>query len=176
MAVAAPGKSSDQAAIECTGLPATLDTIPLDSFVVGDAAYTLSHNCITPFTGLQQLNPTKDAYNYFLSQVQIRIEMAFGLLTTKWQILKNPLGVSLHVGSELLECISRLHNYCIDMRPNDLCSEIDEIIPVPTSPLGWGISQLWNLCKFLQYLEYQGFVMHFLVWCHRIAFKNQHTT
>ena len=64
--------------------------------------------------------------------------MAFGLLTTKWQILKNPLGVSLHVGSELLECISRLHNYCIDMRPNDLCSEIDEIIPVPTSPLGWG--------------------------------------
>ena len=64
--------------------------------------------------------------------------MAFGLLTTKWQILKNPLGVSLHVGSELLECISRLHNYCIDMRPNDVCSEIDEIIPVPTSPLGCG--------------------------------------
>ena len=24
------------------------------------------------------------------------------------------------------------------MRPNDLCSEIDEIMPVPTSPLGWG--------------------------------------
>ena len=24
------------------------------------------------------------------------------------------------------------------MRPNDLCCEIDEIIPAPTSPLGWG--------------------------------------
>ena len=82
-AVAAPGKSSDQAAIERTGLPAALDTLPLGSFVVGDAAYMLSDKCITPFTGSQLLNPTKDAYIYFLSQVRIRIEMAFGLLTTK---------------------------------------------------------------------------------------------
>ena len=89
-AVAAPGKSSDQAAIERTRLPAALDTLPLGSFVVGDAAYKLSDKCITPFTGSQLLNPTKDAYNYFLSQVWIRIEMAFRLLTTKWQILKNP--------------------------------------------------------------------------------------
>ena len=63
--------------------------------------------------------------------------MAFGLLTTERQILKYPRRVTLHVGSELLECISRLHNYCIYMRSNDLCSEIDETIPVPTSPLGW---------------------------------------
>ena len=40
--------------------------------------------CFTPFTGSQQADPTKDAYNFFLSQVRIRIEMAFGLLTTKW--------------------------------------------------------------------------------------------
>ena len=105
---------------------------------VCDAVYTLSDKCITPFTGSQWLNPTKDACKYFLSQVWIRIEMVFGLLTTKWQILKNHLGISLHVGSELLECISRLHNYCIEMRSNDLCSEIDEFFPVPTYPLGWG--------------------------------------
>ena len=64
---------------------AALDGLPLGSYVVGDAAYRLSDKCITPFVGSQQLNPTKDAYNYFLSQV-----------------------------------------------------EIDGIIPVPTSPLGWG--------------------------------------
>ena len=67
-----------------------------------------------------------------------RSEMALRILTTKWQILKRPLGVSLHVGSELLECISWLHNYCIDKRSHDLCSEIDEIIPLQASPLGWG--------------------------------------
>ena len=85
-AVAAPGKSSDQAAIERTALPTSLDGLPLGSYVVGDAAYTLPDKCITPFTGSQWLNPTKDAYNYFLSQLRIRIEMAFGILTTKWQI------------------------------------------------------------------------------------------
>ena len=37
LAVAAPGKSSDQAAIECTALLASLDALPLGSYVVGDA-------------------------------------------------------------------------------------------------------------------------------------------
>ena len=64
--------------------------------------------------------------------------MAFGLFTTKWQLLKKPLFVSLSVGSEVLECISWLHNYCIDMRSQDLSEDIAEIIPFETSPLGWG--------------------------------------
>jgi hypothetical protein len=76
-AVAAPGKSSDQAAIERTALPAPLDGLPLGSYVVGDAAYTLSDKFIIRCIGSQQLNLTTDAYNYFLSQVWIRIEMAF---------------------------------------------------------------------------------------------------
>ena len=137
-AIAAPGKSSDQAAVEQTSLPTALDCLPLGSYIVGDAAYTLTDQCITPFTGSQRLNPTKDSFNYFLSQVRIRIEMAFGLLTTKWQILKKPLFVSLGVGSEVLECISRLHNYCIDMRSQGLSEDIAEIIPLEKSPLGWG--------------------------------------
>ena len=83
-AVDAPGESSDQAAIECTALPTALDDVPLGAYIVGDVAYTLIDKCLTPFTGSQQADPTKDAYNFFLSQVRIRIEMAFGLLTTKW--------------------------------------------------------------------------------------------
>ena len=79
-AVAAPGKSSDQATIECTALPASMDGLPLGPYVVGDAAYTLSDKCITPFTGSQRLNPTKEAYNNFLCQVWIRIEMALDFL------------------------------------------------------------------------------------------------
>ena len=41
-------------------------------------------------------------------------------------------------GSELLESISWLHYHCIDMRSYDLCSDIDEIISLQASPLGWG--------------------------------------
>ena len=66
--------------------------------------------------------------------------MAFGLLTTKWQLLKQPLGVSLSTAADVLECISHLHNFCINMRTSDLTTnqEIEEIIPVDNSPLGWG--------------------------------------
>ena len=88
-AVAVPGKSSDQAAVERTSLPTAPDCLPLGSYIVGDAAYHLTDQCITPFAGSQRLNPTKDSFSYFSSQVRIRIEMAFGLLTTKWQLLKN---------------------------------------------------------------------------------------
>ena len=139
-AVAAPGKSSDQAAIECTVLPMVLDDFPPGAYIVGDAAYTLTDKCLTPFTGSQRSDPTKDAYNFFLSQVKIRIEMAFGLLTTKWQLLKQLLGVSLSTAADVLEFISCLHNFCINMRTSDLTNnqEIEEIIPVEASPLGWG--------------------------------------
>ena len=61
----------------------------------------------------------KGCLQFFLIQVRIRIEMAFGLLTTKWQLLKQPLGISLNVVAEVLECISQLHNFCIDMRSPD---------------------------------------------------------
>ena len=118
-------------------MPTALDCLPLGSYSVGDAAYTLTDISISPITGSQQLNPTKGSFNYFLSQVRIQIEMAFGLLTTKWQILKKPLFVSLSVGSEVLECICRLHNYCIDMRSQGLSEDIAEIIPFEKSPLGW---------------------------------------
>ena len=107
-AIAAPGKSPDQAAIERTRLSTALENLPFRSYLVGDAAYILTDKCLTLFTGSQRLNPSKDAINFFLSQVRIRIEMAFGLLTNKWQVLKETLAVSLQVAAEVLEGISRL--------------------------------------------------------------------
>ena len=52
--------------------------------------------------------------------------------------MKKPLAVSLQVAAEVLEGISRLHNFCIDMRSCDLSEDIDEIIPLHASPFGWG--------------------------------------
>ena len=40
------------------------------------------------------------------------------------------------MNSALLECISWLNNYCIDMRSHYLCSGIDEIIEVQASTFG----------------------------------------
>ena len=54
----------------------------------GDAAYTLTEHLLVPFTGSQQDNVDNDAYNFYLSQLRIQIEMAFGRLVWKWGILQ----------------------------------------------------------------------------------------
>jgi hypothetical protein len=51
-----------------------------------------------------------------VSQLRTRIEMAFGLLTTKWRILKSPLQIKVkHIGL-LFISITCIHNYCINNR------------------------------------------------------------
>jgi hypothetical protein len=42
--------------------------------------------------------------------------MAFGLLTTKWRILRRPLQVKLKYAGKVLLCVARLHNFCINER------------------------------------------------------------
>ena len=67
----------------------------INYYVLGDAAYSVGDSLLTPFTGGHRNDPIKDAYNFFLSQLQIRIEMACGLLTNKWRVLNAPLQTSL---------------------------------------------------------------------------------
>jgi len=70
--IVAPGKTNDNAAYLLCFL-----------YFVGDAAYSLEEHLLVPFTGSQKLNPDNDAFNFHLSQMQIRIEMAFGRLVRK---------------------------------------------------------------------------------------------
>ena len=91
-----------------------IQNLPTGKFVAGDNAYVCSEHLLTPFLGDEKREPQKDAYNFYLSQLRIRIKQAFGFMTTKWQILKRPLQVKLkHVGDIFL-CITRLHNFCIN--------------------------------------------------------------
>ena len=97
--VVAPGKTADCKAYEFTGLNDIVDKLPSGIYLVGDAAYMLTEHMLVPFTGAEKLDVEKDAYNFFQSQVRIRIEMAFGCLTTKWRILRRKLETSLKVSS-----------------------------------------------------------------------------
>jgi hypothetical protein len=56
--------------------------------VVGDNAYVCTEHLITPFMGSSNLNSENDSYNFFLSQLRIRVEMAFGRLIAKWRSLR----------------------------------------------------------------------------------------
>ena len=115
-AVAAPGKSGDVRAIGYTTLPALIDTIPDLYYLVGDAAYVASDKLLTPFKGSQKDTPENGHFNFFLSQLRIRIEAAFGLLTTKWSILRGGLThCSLSTSSTVIMACAKLHNFVINI-------------------------------------------------------------
>jgi hypothetical protein len=59
---------------------------------------------------------TKDTNNFYHSQLRIRIECAFGMLTHRWAILRSaiPMNVTVHKTVALVLALARLHNYCND--------------------------------------------------------------
>jgi hypothetical protein len=85
--VMGPGSKSDQPAYELTGLAEIIEHLPSGLFIAADAAYIVTEHILIPFIGSQRQARVKDAFNFFLSQLRIRVENAFGLLTTKWRIL-----------------------------------------------------------------------------------------
>jgi hypothetical protein len=79
----------------------------------GDNVYVNTEHLLVPFPG-HKLSQEKDAFNYFLSQLRIRIENAFALLVRWWGILWRLLNVRLKNQPNLIMCLFKLHNYCID--------------------------------------------------------------
>jgi hypothetical protein len=83
-------------------------------FVVADNAYILSEHMLIPFSGLLWHMPEHSSYNYFLSQLRIRVEQAFGQYSVKWRIIRKPLETKLSTSSIVLTACARLHNFLLD--------------------------------------------------------------
>ena len=85
----------------------------IDGFViVGDCAYVKKMFMATPLRGVQ--GGPEDAYNFYLSQLRITIERAFGVFVHRWAILRAPLLFPIAKVPPLVESLIRLHNFCID--------------------------------------------------------------
>ena len=117
--VVVPGSTNDNIAYHLAGnLAETIESLPLGKYFVGDAAYTVSEKLLIPFSGSQRQIKEQDAFNFFKSQMRIRIEMSFGLLVNKWRILKDSLCYRYTTNAEILMGCAMLHNYCINMDGN----------------------------------------------------------
>ena len=112
--VVGKGSTNDAYAYISTGLPEILKNFPAGKiYFVGDAAYPLSEQLLTPFTGSHRDDANKDSFNYFLSQMRIRIEMEFGYLTSKWPILRTKMQGSLkNISKDVVACAC-LQNFII---------------------------------------------------------------
>jgi hypothetical protein len=82
--------------------------------VFGDNAYLNTPYMATPYAAVS--GGTKDSYNFYHSQLRIRIECALGIWTHRWAILRSPIpmGVSIKKTVALVIALAKLHNYCID--------------------------------------------------------------
>jgi DDE superfamily endonuclease len=118
-----PGSSSDCLAFEKMSIFTKLmqrGFLAPGLCLFGDNAYINSMFMATPFAGVVS-GGTKDAYNFFQSQVRIRIECAFGMLTHRWALLRSaiPMNISIRRTVALVMALAKLHNFCIDENNSD---------------------------------------------------------
>jgi hypothetical protein len=79
--------------------------------LVGDNAFVKRLFMAIPLRGIR--GGYEDAYNFYHSQLRITIERSFGVFVHRWAILRAPLTIPLLKVAPLIECLVRLHNYCI---------------------------------------------------------------
>ena len=94
-ALAAPGGSNDIAAFRKLSLAQQIEKLPIGKYVIADNVYVCTEHLLTPFPGDHKKDASNDAYNFYLSQVHIQIEMTFARLVNKWRIFRRPLQVRL---------------------------------------------------------------------------------
>ena len=67
-------------------------------------------------------------YNFFLSQMRIMIECAFGRLTTKWRVFRRDLDYDMPKNAKICAVAAKLHNFVINQGIAD-----DAIEPHPAA-------------------------------------------
>ena len=116
LGVAGPGVMGDRDAVHMVKLGSLVEGLPGLYCVIGDCAYSATEHLIPIFRGEMARIARNDNFNFYASQLRIRIEMAFGLMVKKWGILSRPLLIKMIKIKKLMVAIARLHNFCINER------------------------------------------------------------
>lgn len=126
MSAISPGATNDWNAWNRSTLSKTVSCLPGNYCILGDAAYPLSDQLLTPYPG-KGLEPGFDSFSFHLSQLRVKIEQSFGILVSVWGILWRPLKVQFAGRAGLITALFHLHNFLRDERDEPLrVSEEDE--------------------------------------------------
>lgn len=122
MSIRYPASTSDCLAFESSDLYSRLSNGLLAEglCLFGDNAYLNSPFLATPYPNVS--SGYKDAYNFFHSQLRIRVECAFGMFVQRWGILRSaiPKGVTLRKTTAMVLALAKIHNYCIDKQDTNI--------------------------------------------------------
>eukprot|EP00804_Cyclotella_cryptica_P006356 CCRYP_010184-RB/>CCRYP_010184-RB protein AED:0.20 eAED:0.20 QI:0/0/0/1/0/0/3/0/563 len=112
----------------CTQILMKQDVGKLPLVLFGDNAYLNSSFMATPYPNVSNDlgKKTKDDYNFYHSQLRIRVECAFGMLVQRWGILCSafPQNMRTRKVIAMVIALTKLHNFCIDESNNS-----QEILP-----------------------------------------------
>lgn len=99
-----------------------------DFHILGDAAYPLLENLLTPFRDYGNLTPIQRNYNYKFCATRVRIENSFGILKARFrQLIRIDIHSVLRISKLIISCCV-LHNICIDQE--DFFEDIEEMLPL----------------------------------------------
>ena len=93
--------------------PSTLEGCKLDPlpyYMVGDEIFPLTNWLMRPYLGKETLEE-ESVYNCRYSRARRTIQNAFGIITTRWRILNNPVNASVENIEKYVMAIMVLHNY-----------------------------------------------------------------
>lgn len=92
--------------------PLPITNINFPFFIIGDSAYPLKENLLTPYAGNHSnLSDTQANFNNELSSVRKVIENAFAILVRRWQVFTGPIEMQAERVEKILKATIVLHNY-----------------------------------------------------------------
>ena len=126
LGIGGPGSMYDNDSYKESGLLELVEKLPGYYCAIGDNAYQPSEHCIPVFGGQLATTESNDCFNYYASQLRIRIEMAFGMMIQKWGILQRPLRCSIENVGVLMTSVAVLHNFAINERLLESGEEVNK--------------------------------------------------
>ena len=120
-------------------LPNIVKSLPTNLFLSTNNGYVVSKIRLAPIGGSERIIPENETYNFYLLQLGICIEQAFGLLVSKCRIMRSPLELDLdNTGKAIFACAS-LQNFFIyeeDMFNGKFGYLVEDIKGMERAPIG----------------------------------------
>lgn len=131
---------------------------PLDSHILGDAAYEIHQHLLTPFRDNGHLTAAQNNFNYRLSAARVTVERCIGLLKGRMRSLLHCLPMSrVDLMAEYVVACCVIHNICT------LRSDEIEIITIPPTPSEYNrdhditYQECWRNCQ--KKFDYKYFII-----------------